>query len=195
MPEPDSPARHAQLLRDAVERYHRPLVGYARHLLGDIEQGRDVAQDTLLKMCQQDPEKFEREIHPRLAAWLFTVCRNRAIDILRKERRMHVTEPATLDRHTATGRPAHSGAAGGLLDPGGVGGPGAAVEARDTTAALMRLVETLPEKQREVVQLRFHGHLAYRQIAEVTGHSVSHVGVLLHEAMKTLRREMNRLTA
>jgi len=173
----DTSAGHREQLHDAVERYHRPLVGYARHLLGDAERARDAAQDTLLRMCQQDPAAFERDIRPRLAAWLFTVCRNRAIDMLRKDGRMQPTEPAVMDRRT-DGRRTEGGA-----------------EDRDTAEALMRLVQTLPEKQREVVQLRFHGQLAYKQIAEVTGHSVSHVGVLLHEAIKTLRQEMTRITA
>lgn len=173
----DSSPRHREALHDAVERYHRPLVGYARHLLGDAERARDAAQDTLLRMCQQDPAAFERDIQPRLAAWLFTVCRNRAIDMLRKDGRMQPTEPTVMERHAD----AH--------------GAGRLAEERDTSDALMRLVQTLPDKQREVVQLRFHGQLAYKQIAEVTGHSVSHVGVLLHEAIKTLRQEMTRITA
>ncbi|XAL98595.1 sigma-70 family RNA polymerase sigma factor [Phycisphaeraceae bacterium D3-23] len=196
MPEPDSPADHTQRLTAAVHRYHRPLVGYARHLVGDTERARDIAQDTLLKMCLQPADVFARDLEPRLAAWLFTVCRNRAIDVLRKEQRMQSTEPAAMDRHAAPERPALSGGAGVPGAGGGAsGGPSQHVEQRDSIDTLMGLVDTLPERQREVVQLRFHGQLAYRQIADVTGHSVSHVGVLLHEALKTLRREMTRLTA
>ena len=177
---------HARQLHDAIERYHRPLVGYARHMLSDTDRAHDVAQDTLLKMCQQPADVFTQNIEPRLAAWLFTVCRNRAIDILRKESPMQPTSPTTLDGLAATHRPAHSGGAGGAA--AGLGNhknnPSQIAEQHDTTAALLNLVQTLPDLQREVIQLRFHGQLAYKQIAQVTGHSVSHVGVLLHEAIK-----------
>src|SRR4051812_24248938 len=71
-------------IRSAVEQYERPLVRYATRLLGDSERARDVAQDTFLKLCTQD----RAEVEYRLAEWLFTVCRNRALDILRKEGRM-----------------------------------------------------------------------------------------------------------
>ncbi|MEM9416532.1 MAG: sigma-70 family RNA polymerase sigma factor [Planctomycetota bacterium] len=190
MPEHDSPADHTLRLTAAVQHYHRPLVGYARHLVGDLERARDIAQDTLMKMCLQPPDVFANDLEPRLAAWLFTVCRNRAIDVLRKEQRMQPTEPTAMDRHAAPKRPALSGGAGAST-----GGPSQLAEQRDSIDTLMGLVETLPERQREVIRLRFHGQLAYRQIADVTGHSVSHVGVLLHEAIKALRSEMARLTA
>ena len=71
-------------IRAAVARFEGPLTLYAARLLGDADRARDVVQDTFLKLCRQDA----REIRDRLAEWLFTVCRNRALDVLRKEGRM-----------------------------------------------------------------------------------------------------------
>ena len=48
------------------------------------------------------------------------------------------------------------------------------------------------ENQREVVRLKFQAGLSYAEISRVTGHSVSNVGFLLHTALKTLRRQMQR---
>jgi len=95
---------------------------------------------------------------------------------------MTTTEPTTLDQQQAASQ-------------GDRTRPLSVVEQRDTADALLGLVDALPDNQREVVQLRFNGQLPYREIAHVTGHSVSHVGVLLHEAIKTLRVQMLRLTA
>jgi len=50
------------------------------HITGDIEQAREVVQDTFLKLCRQKPA----QIRNYLAQWLYTVCRNRALDVLRK---------------------------------------------------------------------------------------------------------------
>jgi RNA polymerase sigma-70 factor (ECF subfamily) len=44
-------------------------------------------QDTFLKLWQTDPDT----VNGRLAPWLYTVCRNRAVDVCRKERRMKTT--------------------------------------------------------------------------------------------------------
>ena len=46
---------------------------------------------------------------------------------------------------------------------------------------------TLPAKEREVIHLKFREGMSYREISAVTGHSLSHVGVLIHTGMKRLR--------
>src|SRR5512147_728287 len=71
-------------VREAVARFEGPLAVYATRLLGDAESARDVVQDTFLRLCCQD----RASIGDHLAEWLFTVCRNRALDVLRKEHRM-----------------------------------------------------------------------------------------------------------
>ncbi|MFN3168188.1 MAG: RNA polymerase sigma factor [Phycisphaeraceae bacterium] len=174
----DAGQDHRQRLHDAVARYHRPLVAYARSRTGDLERARDAAQDTLLRLCQQPPATFERDIAPRLAAWLFTVCRNRLIDLHRKETRM-TPAPGIIQDAVASPEPS----------------PSEHADAHDQRHCLLALVADLPTHQREVVQLRFQGGLAYREIAEVTGHSTSYVGVLLHEAIKQLRTRMTKLNA
>lgn len=73
--------------------------------------------------------------------------------------------------------------------------PAQHADEHDQQHHLLGLVTALPDSQREVVQLRFQGGLAYREIADVTGHSVSHVGVLLHQAIKQLRTKLNTLNA
>src|SRR5262245_7005067 len=84
---------------EALARYEAPLIRYAVQLLGDVEQARDVVQDTFVQLCRADPA----EVGDHLSAWLYSVCRNRSLDILRKERRMHVLDAAALDSHAAPG--------------------------------------------------------------------------------------------
>jgi RNA polymerase sigma-70 factor (ECF subfamily) len=50
-------------------------------------------------------------------------------------------------------------------------------------------VTRLPERQREVLRLRYHEGLSYQEISDITGCSVSHVGVILHSALQALRRD------
>src|SRR5690348_3970523 len=71
-------------VRGVLVRFESPLTLYAARLLGDAEAARDVVQETFLRLCVQDRAAIES----RLAEWLFTVCRNRALDVLRKESRM-----------------------------------------------------------------------------------------------------------
>ena len=52
---------------------------------------------------------------------------------------------------------------------------------------LDQLVHQLSPRQQEVLRLRLHAGLSYREIAEVTGLTVSNVGFHLHQAVRSLR--------
>ena len=150
-----------------LARYERPLVRYAHSILGDLDGARDVAQETFIRYAR-DPRP-ELDAHPRhLEAWLFTVCRNRALDHQRKLARII---PMTLaDERIAS-------------DPT----PAASLESRDTAASLLRLLDALTPNQREVIRLKFQNDLSYKEIADVTQLTVTNVGFLIHTGLKKLR--------
>jgi len=151
-----------------VAEHERPLMQYATHLLRDAEAARDVVQETFCRLCRQSPG----ELDGHLTQWLYTVCRNRAMDLLRKDRRMKpLTELATLDSPQA--------AAPSPLEKG------------EEMSAVTMAIRSLPANQQEVVRLKFQQELSYRQIAGVMGLSVGNVGYLLHTALNTLRRKLS----
>ncbi|HED64337.1 MAG TPA: sigma-70 family RNA polymerase sigma factor [Planctomycetes bacterium] len=160
---------HEDWIQDALERFERRLCLFAARLLGDPERARDVVQDTFLELCRQPRERIEGH----LAEWLFTVCRNRALDERAKENHMQQST------QTSASTPA-----GSDLDPARI------AETKEESGRIARLVGRLPEPQREVLLLKFQQGLSYREIGSLTGHSVSNVGFLLHRAMKALRERM-----
>lgn len=151
-------------IREVMDRYEGPLLGYAQRLVGDPEQARDVVQDTFCRLHAQPREK----VAPKLAEWLYTVCRNRALDVRRKEGRMQVSETDVAAR------------------PSPEPGPAAVAERKDTTRRMTRLMATLPPNQQEVLRLKFEHGMSYQEISRITQLSVSNVGYLLHVAIKTL---------
>ena len=155
-------------LHAVLQRHEQPLIGHAVRLLGDGDAARDVVQDTFLALCRQ-PIALD---DPRLGPWLHRVCRNRAIDRLRKERRMHRLEEPDA------------------APTGPTSSPALALERRETSSRLAELLEELPARQKEVVWLRFRSGLSYREIAEVTRTSSGNVGFLLHAALKRLRARL-----
>jgi RNA polymerase sigma-70 factor (ECF subfamily) len=156
-------------IRAAVTRFEGPLTLYATRLLGDADRARDVVQDAFLKLCRQDAA----DLQDRLAEWLFTVCRNRALDVLRKEGRM----TRLSDEHSG---------AYASPDPG----PAEAVETRDSAEQVLSALENLPQSQREVIRLKFQNGFSYREISRISGHSVTNVGFLIHTGLKTIRRRL-----
>jgi RNA polymerase sigma-70 factor (ECF subfamily) len=79
----------------ALNRYEGPLVRYATWILDDIESARDVVQETFLRLCRES----ESRLDGHLGQWLFTVCRNLAFDVRRKEKRMSPLSDADLREH------------------------------------------------------------------------------------------------
>ena len=67
-------------------------------------------------------------------------------------------------------------------------GPADALEHQDATSSVFARAYSRPANQREAIRLKFQNQFSYREIAEVMGLSESHVGVLLHLALKTLRQ-------
>ena len=68
--------------------------------------------------------------------------------------------------------------------------PDELLEQRETEDRAIALLDRLPETQQEVIRLKFQNDLSYREIADITGHSVSNVGFLLHTGIKRLREMM-----
>ena len=148
-----------------VDRFERPLLAYAHRMLGGDWQGaQDAVQETFLRLCRENREKIES----RVAAWLFSVCRSRVIDM---QRTNHTTP---IDASQVT-----------VADPA----PDASQVASEAEEKdqLAGMVDSLSPRQQEVLRLRMQAGLSYREIAEVTGLTVSNVGFHLHAAVRSLR--------
>lgn len=163
-------------LEAAREEHAAALTAYAASLLrGDWDRARDVVQDAFVRLHRQSEREGGRLPSPAAAlkSWLYTVTRNRAIDLIRKDKPMNaMIDVTTLSVSDASPDPA------------------AAAERRDTQARLARVMDRLPANQREVIRLKFQADLSYREIAEVTELSVGNVGFLLHTGLKRLRTLM-----
>jgi RNA polymerase sigma-70 factor (ECF subfamily) len=170
-----APANVARLdgaqMDEILQRFERPLLQYATRILGDRDRARDVVQETFVKLQQEN----RTELDHAPAKWLFTVCRNGALNICRKEKRM-----TYLDQDLLETRQSEQSA------------PSENLAAKEASSFLLRILETLPPRQQELLQLKFQNDLSYQQISEITELSVSNVGVLIHNALKTLRQRYGK---
>lgn len=155
-----------QFIERALAEYESPLVGYALGFVHDLDRARDVVQDTFIRLCKQDIEK----VRHGLKSWLFTVCRNRALDILRKESRMR-----ELDEDER----------GGLVSEGA--SPHEIAEREERLAEVMRYLDRLSDNQRTVILMKFRDGFSYKEISEKTGLSSGNIGFLIHHGLKRLR--------
>ncbi|MFM7206793.1 MAG: RNA polymerase sigma factor [Planctomycetaceae bacterium] len=161
-----------QWILEAVDAHELPLLRYSRRLLGDLDLARDAVQHAFVKLCEEPRERIDG----RIAAWLYRVCRNKALDHLRQSGR----ERAILDASSDDAPSPDCRLAGRESDPA------RATEDSDLAARLRELLVDLPAPQRETIDLWCEG-LTYREIAAVTGRQEGHVRVLAHRGLTALR--------
>ncbi len=157
-------AKRLTWIRSVLAQYEGPLTGYAARITGDADSARDVVQEVFLRLCRQD----RAELNGRVAPWLYAVCRNHALDVVRKCGR--VKSLGETDRIYGDDR-----------DPATV------VESREGAGRIAEMLTHLPDNQQDVIHLRFQHGLSYKEIAEVTKLSVSNVGYLMHTGLKAIR--------
>jgi len=160
----------------ALDEFEGRLLRYSQRLLGGVgrqasDEARDVVQFVFLRLCDQQPE----EIGDRLAQWLYTVCRNRALDALRSNGRVGFAVPAAESEEGGQSPPYSR-----EIDPAD------SAEQTELHALLRALIDELPTNQREALDLWADG-FNYQQIASIIDRQEGHVRVLVHRGLKALR--------
>jgi RNA polymerase sigma-70 factor (ECF subfamily) len=150
-----------------VDRFEQPLTRYARRILGDVDLAADAVQHAFVKLCGESQTSVEAHVAP----WLFRVCRNRALDHLRRAGRERSLDDGDGPVTTPTDRGRD---------------PSTTAETRDLAARLRRLLHDLPVAQRETIDLWCEG-FSYREIAEISGRTEGNVRVLAHRGLAALR--------
>ena len=157
----------AQLFEELESR----LVAYVLRRLSNVEVAQDVVQEAFVKLCQQSWP----EIESHAKAWLYKTCRNRTIDISRREGRMSLIHTAK-DVETIHDQVHRK--------------PGDDLERDEQIGRVQDQVKKLPQRQQEILRLRLQEGLSYKQIAEVTGLTVTNVGYILHQTLTSLRSKL-----
>ena len=160
----------SDLVRRAMGEFEGPLVGYTTNLVGDLESARDIVQETFIKLYEQEPGRITAT---GLKAWLYTVCRNRALDSLRRRKHQVSLDDDTLSH---------------AVSPDA--SPDEQLSRAEESANVLRFIKRLPQNQQEVVKLKFMSDLSYKEISTITGLSSSNVGFLIHTALGRLRQMM-----
>jgi RNA polymerase sigma factor (sigma-70 family) len=140
----------------------------ARHRYEDAE---DVVQDAFARAFVAINEQ---RFHGEFKRWLFTIARNRSIDLLRGERvslvPLDVTGIESGPRGVASGET-----------------PAALAETRDEVAWLLHAIEELPERQRSALLLRELGGFSHHAIAEELETTAGSARQLITRARKGVR--------
>jgi RNA polymerase sigma factor (sigma-70 family) len=167
-------ARLVKLVRDGnraafeaiYERYHRPILSFCRHMLGDPEEAADAVQHTFLAAYNAIISSDKTIL---LRAWLFTIARNRCYSMLRSRREQpggELVEPVTE-------------------------GLSAQVQRREDLRQLLGDVQRLPHDQRAALVLAELDTLNHGEIGSALGVPPAKVKALVFQARESLIASRN----
>ena len=166
------PSRDGEWIREAVGHYEERLVLFAARIVGDPVRAQDVVQQTFLQLCRQERDRVEGH----LAEWLYTVCKNEAIAVLRKEGRRRAG-PIDVETQESDER-----------------SPLDALQLDESMSQILDLFGTLSQDQQKVLHLKYTDGLTYREISSATGLPEGSVRSLIHRGLKKLREAHRKLS-
>jgi len=164
-------ATHVETIEELFVALESPLLAYAIRFVGQLERAEDIVQEAFMRLHAQ----FEDVREPK--KWLYRTVHNLALNHLRDSGKI-----VSLDLK------GDAGATIDTTDPQPL--PDEQI-ARLEGIGLVRLsLKTLDKRSRELVRLKFNEGLSYKEIARRTGLTVSHIGYLLHHAIKAVAEEL-----
>jgi RNA polymerase sigma-70 factor (ECF subfamily) len=153
---------------DAVYTEQLPRVfNFFVYYVRDLATAEDLTSQTFEKAWRAR-RRYRRDL-AGFATWLLSIARNVAADYWRARREHAPLEDAA--------------------DVPALGTPEDHNAAESDRRRLAALVAALPERERELLALKYGAGATNRDIAKLTGLSESNVGTIIHRAVQTLRRD------
>jgi len=154
-------------LRAMMDAYQSRLYWHIRRLIVDHDGAQDVLQDTFIK-AYQNMHQFKND--SKLYTWLYRIATNEALQALNKMNRMKKTDE-DAEYHMQN------------LVADNVG-----QDAEEIQVFLQKAIQTLPEKQKLVFNLRYYDDLPYDEISKILDMSVGTLKTNYHYAKEKVEQ-------
>jgi RNA polymerase sigma-70 factor (ECF subfamily) len=160
-----------------MDRHEAAVLSFASSFLRDDLPAQDVVQEVFLRVAQ-NPQRVPTDHDTAARNWLLRIAHNLCVDEIRRRsttRKISVGLRETLSQTVPAAE--------------------TQLEAEEKRAQVLAAVNRLPERQRELVLLKISEKKSYKEIAAITGLTVTNVGFQLHQAMKTLAGELKEVVS
>ncbi len=153
------------LLESVFEAYYPAVFRYFRYRGADVETANDLASSTferaLKNVARYDPKKAQ------IQTWLFTIAHNLGVNHWKAKK---LIAPLEDDLPIPEDPPVEK-----------------AIILNQDKEQILRALNSLDDRSRETLALKFGGRLTNRQIAELNHLSESNVGIILYRSLLKIR--------
>ena len=162
----------ASLFKQLLLPLYPRLQRVALRMLGNVEDAEDMVQEVYMKLWGKHEELPDVQ---NMEAYCVALTKNMCIDRLRL---------AEVDRVDVDDVP---------LSLAAVDDVASQLERQDAVEQVKLIIESLPEKQQQVITLRDIRDCTFEEIEEQTGLTAVNVRALLSRARKTIRERFKRV--
>lgn len=148
------------------------LFRFAMRIVNHAAEAEDVVQEVFIKLWNN---RQQMDAIQNVEAWCITATKNLSIDKLRSKHQRLAPIKAGFDLHDHSATPYQAAAGKNMVD------------------LVKKLMDNLPEKQRDIMHLRDIEGLTYQEIADSLELPLDQVKVYLFRARKTVREGLTRL--
>jgi len=164
---------------ELVNRYRDKLINFVYNYIRDFEISEDIVQDTMVKLYQK--KHYYKEIN-KFSTWIYTISKNLAFTEFRKKKRRKIT---LLSQISKDDRPYDI--------PADQPGTDQEIQSEITTRIIRKAIDGLPEKFKEVINMRDINQLSYEQISSIINVPIGTVKSRINRARIQLQLELKDL--
>lgn len=150
--------------------YHQKLYRIAYRIVQDAANAEDIVQETFIKLWNKRGDMQDIE---NTEAFSIIILRNTCLDHLRKTKNDYHTNYDTDIPETAS-----------LVRQ---------IEIQDEAERVKKLINKLPEQQRQVMIMKHWDGYSDEEIEQITGISPGNIRVILSRARKTIREQFIKI--
>jgi len=161
----------SQVFEQVILPLKNKLFRFAMSYLKDVDDAKDVVQDVMIKTWED--LKDDSGIR-NVEAWCMTLVKNKSLDRLKRSGRNYLQ---IVDQHDLTAS---------------VADPYEQTVRREQGETIRKVINSLPDRQREVISLRDIEGYSYNEIADILEIELSNVKVLLHRARMQVRTQLKK---
>lgn len=147
---------------------------FAQRLLKDDEEAKDIVQEAMIRVWNK---RDEMHTYLNMEAWCMRIVRNLSLDRLKSKQ-------YNSDRLDNTYN---------LSSPGA--NPEQKTEIDNTMENIHNFIANLPDKQRQIMQLRDIEGFSYKEIGDILNLDANNVKVNLFRARKSVRQDLLNINA
>lgn len=158
-----------------LDRYQNKLFSYIYFLVRDKDLADDVFQETFVKaivMMQQKRYVFSG----KFSSWIMRIAHNYVIDLFRQEKKMNVSSIESGESSMNVEK--------NMIEDN----VESVIVCQQTREEVKRMIEMLPQAQREIVYMRYYQELSFKEIADILDISINTALGRMRYALMNLRK-------